>query len=144
MEANIYIETSIPWNKSEDGIVGIAVSIDEPEEARSYFGIVRGCSESAAVLFGLKNALRYLDGFEVIQLNISCASVAAAFDNGWIQKWQDQDFYNSKGQPIKNREIWMEVVESLRGRAVEVKLNEFNGFRRWLKAECMRRVQKYG
>ena len=59
MEANIYIETSIPWNKSEDGVVGIAVSIDEPEEARSYFGVVRGCSESAAVLFGFKGNLSF-------------------------------------------------------------------------------------
>ena len=144
MIARIYIETSIPWNKSEDGVVGIAVSIDDPEDARSYFGAVHDCSESAAVLFALKNALGYLDKFESIQLNISCSQVAAAFQKGWLEKWQEQDFKNSKGQDIKNRKIWMEVADLIKGRAVEVKLNEFNGYRRWLKAECMRRATKYG
>lgn len=144
MIANVYIETSIPWNRSEDGVVGIAVSIDEPEEARSYFGVVRDCSESAAVLYGFKNALKYLDKFDSIQLNISCGQVAAAFDNGWLAKWQVQGFKNSKGQAIKNQKTWMELSDCLRGREVKVKLNEFNEYRKWLKAECLRRGRKYG
>lgn len=140
MIADIYIETSIKWNQVKDGVVGIAISIEQPEDAKSFFGRVTKASETAAVLLGLKNALGYLDKAEVIRLNISCPQVAAAFSKGWLDKWAACDFK----KPIKNADIWRCVYELLNGRAVVVRLNEFNGFRRWLTAECIRREEKYG
>ena len=143
MIANVFVETSIKWSQVSDGVVGIAISIDSPEDAKSYFGKVNTCSESAAVLFGLKSALRYLDACDMICLNISCGFVAAAFRNEWFKRWQIDEFKGSKGQEIKNRDIWEDILGKLNGRKVEVKYKEFNGYRRWLLAECERRTQKY-
>lgn len=143
MIADVYIETSIHWNQVKDGVVGIAISTEDPENAKSFFGKVNKCSESAAVLYGLKNALRYLDQAEDICINISCKSVANAFMNGWFNRWQIDEFKTKKGVDIQNRDIWEDISRLLKGRKVIVKFKEFNGYRNWLKAECARRALKY-
>ena len=143
MTADVYVETSIRWNRVSDGVVGIAISIEEPEDAKCFFGRVNECSESAAVLYGFKNALKYLDPFEEIGLNISCRFVANAFLNGWIEKWQIDEFKDAKGKDIKNRDIWEDILQMLKGRKVEIHYKEFNGYRKWLQAECDRRARKY-
>ena len=143
MRADVYIETSINWSKTSDGVVGIAIAIDDPEDAKSFFGKVNNCSESAAVLYGIKNALRFLDQCDVICLNISCSFVANAFLNGWVQKWQINEFRDARGKDIKNRDIWEDITKMLNERKVEIIYKEFNGYRNWLKAECTRRAQKY-
>lgn len=143
MKADVYIETSISWSKVSDGVVGIAITIDNPENAKTLFGKVTQCSESAAVLYGFKNALDRITRCDEICLNISCGSVAAAFQNGWIYKWQTDEFKDSKGKEIKNRDIWEDILKMLNGRKVNIKYKEFNGYRTWLKSECARRAQKY-
>lgn len=143
MTANVYIETSIQWNEVKDGIVGIAVTVDDPENAKSFFGYVQGCSESAAVLYGLKSVLGYLGSCDEICLNLSCQFVANAFMNGWPHKWQIDEFRDAKGKEIKNRDIWEDILSKLNGRKTIIKYKEFNGYRNWLKAECARRAQKY-
>lgn len=143
MIADVYIETSINWNQVKDGVVGIAISTLDPEDAKSFFGKVNQCSESAAVLLGFKNALKYLDQADEICLNISCRYVANAFINAWVQQWQINKFKSSKGVNIKYRDIWEDVTALLRSRKVTVKYKEFNGYRNWLKAECARRARKY-
>lgn len=143
MIADVYIETSIKWNQVKDGVVGIAISTVDPENAKSFFGKVNSCSESAAVLYGFKNALKYLDQADEICLNLSCFPVADAFMNNWPAMWQINEFKNKKGVEIKNREIWEDVTALLKQRKVTVKYKEFNGYRNWLIAECSRRAQKY-
>lgn len=143
MTADVYIETSIRWNQVSDGVVGIAISIEDPEDAKSFFGKVNQCSESAAVLLGFKNALKFLDQADEIRLNVSCRYVANVFINAWMQQWQINEFKSSKGVDIKYRDIWEDVTALLRSRKVTVKYKEFNGYRNWLKAECERRARKY-
>lgn len=143
MIADVYIETSIRWNEVKTGVVGIAISIEDPEDARSFFGKVSDCSETRAVLLGLKNALGFLDQAEEIRLNISCLQVASAFLNDWPSMWQIHEFKNKKGVEIKNRDVWEEITKLLKNRKVMVKYKEFNGYRNWLLAECARRAQKY-
>lgn len=143
MIADVYIETSIAWNETKDGVVGIAISTVDPENAKSLFGKVNKCSESAAVLLGLKNALRFLDQADEIVLNISCRYIANAFSNDWVHEWQINEFKTKKGVDIKNRDIWEDIMSLLKSRKVTVKYKEFNGYRNWLLAECGRRARKY-
>lgn len=143
MTANVYIETSIQWNEVKDGIVGIAVTVDDPENAKSFFGHVQGCSESAAVLYGIKSVLTYLSSCNEICLHTTCQFVANAFTNGWPYKWQIDEFKDAKGKEIKNRDIWEDILSKLNGRKMIIKYKEFNGYRNWLKAECARRARKY-
>ena len=143
MIADVYIETSIAWNETKDGVVGIAISTVDPENAKSLFGKVNKCSESTAVLLGLKNALRFLDQADEIVLNISCRYIANAFSNDWVHEWQINEFKTKKGVDIKNRDIWEDIMSLLKSRKVTVKYKEFNGYRNWLLAECGRRARKY-
>lgn len=143
MIADVYIETSIHWNEVKDGVVGIAISTIDPENAKSFFGVVHSCSESAAVLFGLKNALKYLDQADGICLNVSCYPVAEAFLNDWLETWKHNGFKTKKGAEIKNRDVWEDITKLLNSRKVSVKYKEFNGYRNWLIAECARRAHKY-
>lgn len=132
------IETSIAWNEVKDGHVGISISVDD-RPAKTIFGSVRNCSESAAVLYGLKNVLGYLRDYDHIVVDLSCAQVANAFINGWVTTWEANDFKNAKGLDIKNKDVWIDVICQLKGKQLEVRLNEFNSYRKWLKAECLGR-----
>ena len=143
MIADVYIETSINWNQVKDGVVGIAISTVDPDDAKSFFGKVNQSSESAAVLLGFKNALKFLDQADEICLNVSCRYVANAFKNAWVQQWQVNEFKSSKGVDIKYRDVWEDITALLKSRKVTVKYKEFNGYRNWLNAECARRARKY-
>lgn len=141
-KCNIYIETSIKWNQVDNGVVGIVVC-DEKNRTKSIFGVVKKCSQSAAVLFGLKKILSYLDDYDHVILHLSCSHVANAFCNHWLDSWKTNEFRSIRGKEIQNRDVWIDVSSSLEGKTVDVVLNQFNEYRRWLMSECQKRAS-YG
>lgn len=54
MKADVYIETSISWSKVSDGVVGIAITIDNPENAKTLFGKVTQCLRVQQCFMDLK------------------------------------------------------------------------------------------
>lgn len=62
--------------------------------------------ELTAVIEGLK-ALK--EPCEVLVYSDS-AYVVNAFNNNWIEGWQNNNWRNSKKDPVKNRELWEELI----------------------------------
>ena len=63
--------------------------------------------ELTAVIEGLK-ALK--EPCEVMVYSDS-AYVVNAFNNNWIEGWQNNNWKNSKKEPVANRELWEELIE---------------------------------
>ena len=63
--------------------------------------------ELTAVIEGLK-ALK--EPCEVLVYSDS-AYVVNAFNNDWISGWQQNNWRNSKKDPVANRELWEELIE---------------------------------
>lgn len=141
-ECFIYIETSLKWPKQGDGIVGLIFTEADDEFSKTLFGKVQNASEYQAILIGIKNALQYVGSYEVIHLHLSNANVANNFR--CLSTWEANEFKNSKGEELKCSTEWQEIAKFTRGKKVKIHLNEFNGYRKWLKNECDTRGRKHG
>lgn len=68
-----------------------------------------------------------LDTFEILS---DSAYVVNAINGGWIQKWQRCNWLTSKGDPVKNRQLWESVVvvmRQLKAMKVNVKFTKVRG-----------------
>lgn len=142
MICDIYIETSLSFGQKADGIVGIAMALEECD-AKEVYGFVKNCTQPQAILYGLNRALGYTSADE-IRLHVSCAAVANALSNRWLDKWENNHYLQKGGKVVKNASLWHECFEKINGRKIEVHLNEFNGFRNYLIYQSKLRIKKYG
>lgn len=142
MIAKLYIETSIKWSHPGDGIVGIALAVDD-HDAKTIYGFVKNCSESKAVIIAFTKALEYCSRYKDIELNISSNQVGYALINGWLDKWEANYYLGADKKVIKHAKEWHELYQKLRGKSLKIHLNEFNGYRNYLNCECLRRMAKH-
>ena len=63
--------------------------------------------EMTAVIEGLKS-LKYPSEVEVYS---DSAYVVNAFNEHWIEGWLAKGWVNSKKEPVKNKELWLEIIE---------------------------------
>ena len=142
MICKLYIETSIKWSHPGDGVVGIAIAVDD-HDAKTIYGFVKKCSEAKAVIIAITKALDYCSRYTEIELNISCDFVGHALINGWLEKWEKELYLGADKKVIKHAKEWHELYLKLRGKSLKVHLNEFNGYRNYLNSECLRRMAKH-
>ena len=142
MIAKLYIETSIKWSHPGDGIVGIALAVDD-HDAKTIYGFVRNCSESKAVIIAFTKALEYCSSYQEIELHTSCSFVGHALINGWLSHWEANLYLGADKKVIKHAKEWHELFLKLKGKSLKIHLNEFNGYRNYLNCECLRRMAKH-
>lgn len=142
MICKLYIETSIKWSRPGDGVVGIALAVDD-HDAKTIYGFVKNCSEAKAVIIAITKALDYCSRYTEIELNISCDFVGHALINGWLEKWEKELYLGADKKVIKHAKEWHELYQKLRGKSLKIHLNEFNGYRNYLNSECLRRMAKH-
>ena len=141
-ECHVYIETSLKWPKKGDGIVGIIFTDKTEEYTKTLFGQVKDSTENGAILFGIKNALNYTKAFEVIHVHTSCGYIVGGFKN--LPSWAASSWKGSKGEPVKYADVWQIIAEETKEKQIEIHLDEFNGYYKWLKNECDMRGRKHG
>ena len=141
MKVHVFIETSLKWPKKGDGIVGIIFTDEEDKYSKTLFGQVTDSTEHAAVLIGISRALDYLGSFDEIHLHMS-SNVGYSFK--YLERWKSNGFVGSKGTEVKNAAVWKEIAEKTEGKKVELHVNVFNGYRNWLRNECVMRGRKHG
>lgn len=138
-ECEIVIETSIGPFERCDGKVGL-IFLAPGKEERPLFGTVKNSTCNQAILYGIKNALPYCKNFNVIHLQTTNGYTKLGFDN--LSNWQENGWKTAKGKDVKNADLWQDIAAELEGKEMIIHLNEVNGYRRWLKAECQRRAKK--
>ena len=142
MICKLYIETSIKWSRPGDGVVGIAIAVDD-HDAKTIYGFVKKCSEAKAVIIAITKSLDYCSRYTEIELNISCDFVGHALINGWLEKWEKELYLGADKKVIKHAKEWHELYLKLKGKSLKIHLNEFNGYRNYLNSECLRRMAKH-
>jgi len=84
--------------------------------------------EITAVIEGLKLLKEPCN----VQIYSDSAYVVNAFNQHWIENWIKKNWQNSKKEPVKNKELWLELYELVKQHEVEfIKVkghsdNEFN------------------
>ena len=62
--------------------------------------------ELTAVIEGLK-ALKYAKGVKIYS---DSQYVCSAFNRRWVDNWARNGFRTREGKPVKNQELWMELI----------------------------------
>lgn len=68
-------------------------------------------TQAALELNMLIDALSILTKPCSVRINTECEHILNVFENGWIEKWKESDWQNSKGKPVANAELWQQVSE---------------------------------
>lgn len=138
-ECEVIIETDLKPFEHRNGVVGLAFK--KPDgEAKTLFGSVKDCTQNKAILYGIKNALPYCKGYEVIHLFLTNGYAAGGFLH--LASWKEHGWKSAKGGELKNADLWQEIEKETQGKEVIIHLKEFNGYFHWLRAECGRRAKK--
>lgn len=114
-KVNIYIATTWTSPAQKNGKVMWIVEFikkDNTPETREGILPVEG-TEMEAVLEGLKAAVSILTKNCSLRGFMRKNGVLNAYQNGWISKWKENDFKNSKDVDIKHKEKWKELLELL-------------------------------
>ena len=54
-----------------------------------------------------------------VRVHVDSSYVKNAFTNGWLDRWQRNGWRTSAKQPVKNRELWQELLEEASRHAIE-------------------------
>ncbi|MFA6940391.1 MAG: ribonuclease HI [Clostridiaceae bacterium] len=112
-EVIIYTDGACRGNGKEDTIGGFGIvfiyngNIKEIKE--SYKNTTNNKMELMAVI----KALSLLKEPCSVSLYSDSAYVVNAVNSGWIESWQKNNWKNSKKEPVKNRELWEDLIKFL-------------------------------
>lgn len=90
--------------------------------------------ELRAVIEAFKeiNSMHLLNNDKVLEFELFCDSayVVNSINNGWIEKWLVNDWKTTKGESVKNKDLWMEVHKAksvLDKNGVKIRLIKIKG-----------------
>ena len=128
-EVIIYTDGACSGNPGPGGWGTILMYKDSKKEISGYKeDTTNNVMEITAVIEGLK----LLKEPCKVQIYSDSAYVVNAFNQHWIENWIKKNWQNSKKEPVKNKELWLELYALVKQHEVEfIKVkghsdNEFN------------------
>ncbi len=107
-------EVTITIHASPSKYWGTAEYIDKKGKlhCREIIG-ERIASKQSNTLQGLIEALGVLQTSCMLTIYSDEDYLLAAFQNGWVQQWQQHSWKNAKGKVVRNAEQWQQVCQLL-------------------------------
>lgn len=128
-EVIIYTDGACSGNPGPGGWGTILMYRDSKKEISGYKeDTTNNIMEITAVIEGLK----LLKEPCKVQVYSDSAYVVNAFNQHWIENWIKKNWQNSKKEPVKNKELWLELYALVKQHEVQfIKVkghsdNEFN------------------
>ena len=66
------------------------------------------------VLWSICRALERMRGKRMILIYMENTFVASVINQGWVETWERNDWKNSRGNEIKDADLWKEILEKSR------------------------------
>lgn len=70
------------------------------------------------------DALTRLNKHCMLDIYVPSDHIVAAWKNGWVKTWQESGGKNAKEKPVRNWDLWQELMKQLAGHSVRFYLNE--------------------
>ncbi len=103
-----------------------AVTLDNRE-------IVHGMSRYQSELYVLEKALTRINTMCELHIYIECDYVAAGFEQGWIEKWNENNWTTSSGKEVSNKREWIALEQKMKPHQFYFHTKEEHSYRNWLK-----------
>lgn len=115
-KVTIYTDGACSGNPGNGGYGTILVYIDsngikhEKELSQGYKNVTNNQMELLAVIVGFE-ALKKPSEVTVIS---DSKYVVDAFNNNWLESWQQKNWRNASKQPVKNIDLWKRLLNSMK------------------------------
>ena len=103
----IYTDGSCLKNPGNGGWAAI-INIDN--EIKNISGSVKNTTNNKMELMAPIKALQEVKGQQQIEIYTDSQYVKLGITD-WIHKWIKNDWQTSKGEPVKNKELWMQLYK---------------------------------
>lgn len=98
---------------------GWAALLRMGEHERVLSGGEHRTTNNRMELTGVVQGLRALTRPCRVRVHIDSSYIKNAFANGWITRWQRNGWTSTEKQPVKNRELWEELVAEIARHEIE-------------------------
>lgn len=106
----IYTDGACSGNPGPGGWAAIIIREDDNNTQRLKGGAPQTTNNRMELTAALK-ALRALDDPSHVKLYTDSSYLSRAFNESWLDKWQDNGWKTSSKKPVKNKELWQDLLE---------------------------------
>lgn len=140
-QVKIYTQTSFRRPRKGNGWIGYVLETqgrDGPVTLTNFIQL-EDTTRHQAELLSVCKALERMTKPSEITIFTDSLYVTSGF-NGWVEQWQQNNWTNSRSDPVAYREEWERLLELAKPHIVTVKseVHEYSG---WLKSELARRAE---
>lgn len=124
-KATIYTETTIKGPSVKRGSYAAEIEYirknGEPE-TREILGEEESTTYNRTTLLAITNALKRFNRPCEIEIVTSNSFIKNTVESGNLLKWQEDKWKTSKGEDVKNKELWQEFLQETKKHKITVTL----------------------
>jgi ribonuclease HI len=106
----IYTDGACSGNPGPGGWAAILIDEDSPRNAERLTGGEAHTTNNRMEMMAAIRALDALDEPATVALHTDSAYLSRAFNDGWLDSWQENGWQTSSKNPVKNKELWQELL----------------------------------
>ena len=149
-EVNLYIGITAHGPRKQDGAYGWVLELVRAGGSpytKEGFGVREDVTDRDLALEALAEALEHFTEPCSINILLSPSYMAETFPTpwteGWVQKWKENGWKNSKGKEIVHADLWEKAEAALRKHeAVFCPKGVKNSYANWISDETKRRTHR--
>lgn len=107
-DVTIYTDGACSGNPGPGGWAAILIADDDSDRIT---GGEHHTTNNRMELTAALEALKALDAPAHVKLHTDSAYLSNAFNQGWLDSWQDNDWQTSSNDPVKNQQLWKALLE---------------------------------
>ncbi len=152
MKIRIFIESTWKGPQKKDGVAEWLVECRDGGKELTQKGFIhlQSGTQTEATLMGLINSLvviRWLvekkgQAESPVKLYTRCGGVVGAASMNWPQKWKENGWKNSSGDPVKRFDLWEKYLELLGDLKVDASATKHE-YRSLLETACAREYREW-
>ena len=116
MKIEAYTDGSAKNNGQKNAVGGWAYIIVENDQVSHHeYGFKNNTTNQAMELFAAWQACEYClnkynNPFNEYYIHSDSAYLVNCANQGWYNKWLGNDWLNTKGEPVANKELWKQLI----------------------------------
>jgi len=110
-DVTIYTDGACSGNPGPGGWAAIIIPEDNPEAYEERTGGEPHTTNNRMELTAALKALRALETPSYVSLHTDSEYLSKAFNEGWLDSWQNNDWQTSSNNDVKNQDLWKALLE---------------------------------
>jgi ribonuclease HI len=106
-DVTIYTDGACSGNPGPGGWAAIIIA---GEDAQRITGGEAHTTNNRMELTAALEALKALDEPAAVTLHTDSAYLSNAFNEGWLDNWQDNDWQTASNDDVKNKQLWQALL----------------------------------